>query len=55
MATADNDFMESFDLEVLVPQATEIDIEEVFANGNGSLQANAASLIEQRSLLYFGR
>ena len=54
MTATTNDFIENSKLDILVPQATEIDIEEVFANTDEHAQADITSRIEQRSLLYFG-
>lgn len=48
-----DDPMESSKLEILIPKDTEVDFEHVLANGDG-LEADSASLIEQRTLLYFG-
>jgi len=48
------EFIESSRLQVLVPQATAIDIEEAFANEDALTEANNGIAIEQRSLLYFG-
>ena len=54
MPTIANDLMETSKLEVLIPNDTEIDIRSVLASGDGFDQADPASSIEQRSLLYFG-
>ncbi len=47
-------FIESSRLQVLVPQATAINIEEALTNNNQLLGTNDGSTVEQRSLLYFG-
>ena len=54
MLTIANDLMEDSKLEVLIPNDTEIDARRVLTSGDGFDQADPASLIEQRSLLYFG-
>ena len=46
--------MEDSNLNLLIPKDTEIDIGSVLMSGDGLDQADPASLIEQRSLLYFG-
>ncbi|KAL2043549.1 hypothetical protein N7G274_003856 [Stereocaulon virgatum] len=53
MSVISKDFIQNSKLDVLIPQATEIDIEEAFANNDEHAQADIISLIEQRALLYF--
>lgn len=48
------DFIASSKFDVLVPQATELDFEELFVNYEGRDGASSISSIERRSLLYFG-
>lgn len=48
------DFITSSKFDVLVPQATELDFEELFVNDEGRDGAISISSIERRSLLYFG-
>lgn len=47
------EFIESSRIDVLVPQATDSDVEELLSSGDGSGEDNESSL-EQRSMLYFG-
>ena len=47
------DFAASSKFDVLVPQATELDFEELFLN-EGRDGAVSISSIERRSVLYFG-
>ena len=47
------DFATSSKFDVLIPQATELDFEELFLNDEGRDGASVSS-IERRSLLYFG-
>lgn len=47
------DFIANSKFDVLVPQATELDFEELFVN-EGRDGATSISSIERRSLLYFG-
>lgn len=49
------DFVANSKFDVLVPQATELDFEELFANDEGRDGNISVSSIERRSLLYFGR
>lgn len=46
--------MENPKLEVLIPKDTEIDVASVLRSSDGLDHADPATLIEQRSLLYFG-
>ena len=48
-------FIASSKFDVLVPQATELDIEDLFVNDEGRDGAISISSIDRRSLLYFGR
>lgn len=48
------DFIASSKFDVLVPQATELDFEELFVNDEGRDGAISISSIERRSFLYFG-
>ena len=54
MPTIANHLMENSKLEVLIPNDTDIDVRSVLTSGDGFNQADPASSIEQRSLLYFG-
>ena len=54
MPTVVNDLMEKPKLEVLIPKDTEIDIASVLRSSDGLDHADPATLVEQRSLLYFG-
>ena len=49
-----NDLMENSKLEVLIPKDTEIDVASVLRSSHGLDHGDPATLIEQRSLLYFG-
>lgn len=49
------DFIGSSKFDVLVPQATELDFEELFVNDGGQDGAFFISSVERRSILYFGR
>lgn len=49
------DFIASSKFDVLVPQATELDFEELFVNYEGRDGPSSISSIERRSLLYFGK
>lgn len=55
---ADNkDFLEQSELDILVPQDTEVNIEDLFAGRfeqHGPVNSPSAFGYEQRSLLYFG-
>lgn len=48
------DFVANSKLDVLLPQATELDFEELFASDEGRDGILSLSSIERRSLLYFG-
>ena len=48
------DFIASSKFDVLVPQVTELDFEELFVNNAGQDGAISISSIERRSILYFG-
>ena len=48
------DFVASSKFDVLVPQATELDFEELFVNNGGRDGSVSISSIQRRSLLYFG-
>lgn len=48
------DFVAKSKFDVLVPQATELDFEELFASDEGRNENVSLSSIERRSLLYFG-
>lgn len=48
------DFVASSKFDVLIPQATELDFEELFLNDECGDGASSISSIERRSLLYFG-
>ena len=47
-------FIESSKLQLLVPQATAIDIDTVLTRSSEVSGSNGAFGVEQRSLLYFG-
>lgn len=54
MSSDTNDFIERSSLEVIIPEATDLGIEELFERKtDDSDEAN--SLLQQRSLLYFGQ
>ena len=53
----DDGFVQSSRISVLAPDATELEIEELFKGYNSDLQSPEADLvrsIKQRALLYFG-
>lgn len=53
----DDRFVQSSKISVLAPDATELEIEELFEGHNSDLQSPEADLvrsIKQRTLLYFG-
>ena len=54
MSAQASNFISSSKFDVLVPQATELDFEELFVNDEGQFGAIPISSIERRSLLYFG-
>lgn len=54
MPTIANELMENSKLEVLIPKDTDIDVASVLSSSHGLDHADPATLIEQRSLLYFG-
>ena len=54
MSRQARDFVANSKLDVLVPQATELDFEELFASDEGQDGNISLSSIERRSLLYFG-
>ena len=54
MSRQAKDFIASSKLDVLVPQATELDFEELFVHDEGRDGVTFVSSIERRSLLYFG-
>ena len=54
MSAQASNFIASSKFDVLVPQATELDFEELFVNNEGQFGAIPISSIERRSLLYFG-
>ena len=54
MSAQASKFIASSKFDVLVPQATELDFEELFVNDEGQFGAIPISSIERRSLLYFG-
>ena len=54
MSAQAKNFISSSKFDVLVPQATELDFEELLVNDEGQYGAVPISSIERRSLLYFG-
>ena len=54
MSAQASNFITSSKFDVVVPQATELGFEELFANDEGQFGAIPISSIERRSLLYFG-
>lgn len=54
MSLTSKEFKERSSVNVLVPQATDLDLEELFANNEKQDGLNQLFTIEQRSHLFFG-
>ena len=54
MSALAKSFIASSKFDVLIPEATELNFEELFVNDEGQFGAIPISQIERRSVLYFG-